>query len=238
MFVLLFMRKLLFVLLVLCVQGFRPLQACNCAWISIEDNYKMASVVFFGKHLGTKDAREVFSLNGQSTKFEQFEVYRFYKGVPNNFLDKLSSENHAKPYIISLISNCNTGCGHCFTEGKEYLVYAQPNFLLNGLVAGDCSRTHEIVQRRFMIPSSQDPDAGKDESYELNRLSRTDTLNQDIIQLGLRWNKTMAEKEEQLLRTQKELKKKSSMSLILSTTTLILLIYVVLDWFKKKKKSL
>jgi hypothetical protein len=218
------MMRLLFIGILLVLT--HSSEACKCRWITIEEAYTRADVIFYGKHKGTVDAPRINNIHGKPSKFEQFTVKRFYKGGSDAFSEAKGD------FTISLRSTCDNSCGMCYDSGSYYLVYANvlnQNMFLETEI---CSRSRIIENNKFMVPTSIDPDAGKDEAYELVKFSRNDTTS-------MRKSQTMMAEmeEERWVQIQKQLKKKTSMTIILSTTTLILLIYVVLDWFKKKKAA-
>lgn len=209
----------------------KPLYACTCSQITIEDNYKRAGLIFYGKHLETVTVQNAFGADGKPMVIENFQVIRFYKGIADAVLKQDSS-----PYKISIVSTCNkSSCGFCFDAGKNYLVYASQHEGVLGVETEHCSRTKEIIQNNFIISGGTDPDAGKDETKELMRMSANDSLSLDIQAMGSQWIENKQADEEIKKRLQKELKKKNSMSITLATTTLILFFYVILGWFKPKK---
>ncbi len=210
----------------------KSVQACKCSLISIEDNYKRAGLIFYGKHLGSFTSKEVFDANGKPLKVENFQVIRFYKGVDDAVLKQDSA------FKISLQSTCNkTSCGFCFNAEKNYLVYASMHEGVLGVETDLCSRSKEILQNNFIISGGVDPDAGKDETKELMRLAANDTIPNNLVAQGLKWHENKLADEEIKKRLQKELRKKNSMSLTLATTTLILFFYVILGWFKPNRKK-
>ncbi|MCF8425205.1 MAG: hypothetical protein K9H61_07255 [Bacteroidia bacterium] len=224
--------KLLIVLLLIAFKGI----SCKCAWTSIEENYAKSSLIFYGKHIGSIQNSFIHNLNGKPVIFDQFEVLRFYKGMSNSVLKQQLDASASAPYIISIRQNCQeTSCGFCFDSAHYYLVYANPVPGSMFMEPAICSRSKEIEQHQFMVPSAPDPDAGKDESRELIRLAQNDTLAKDFPNSYQAWVESLKLQEETKIGLQKQLKKKGSMTIILSTTTLILLIYVLLDWFKKRK---
>jgi hypothetical protein len=205
----------------------KPLFACKCSLINIADNYQRAGLIFYGKYLETITLPNVYDEAGKNLVVENFQVIRFYKGVADGVLKQDSA------FKISLRSTCNkSSCGYCFDAGKTYLVYATMHEGVLGVETDLCSRTKEITQNNFIISGGVDPDAGKDETKELMRLSAKDT---SIQVSGEKWLENKLADEEIKKRLQKELKKKNSMSITLATTTLILFFYVILGWFKPKK---
>jgi hypothetical protein len=203
--------------------------ACDCSWKTIQDSYKLSNIVFYGKHTGTKKSLEVFDYTGNQIMFENFEIIRFYKGLKN--------ENLKEKYTISLKSTAGESCGFKFDSNHYYLVYAHAWNAGNFWEVHQCSRTKEIRNGQFIVPTQPDPEAGKDEQRELMRLAQADSAAADLVV----WQKDLTQlkllHEESQLNLQKQLKKKNSMSIILSTTTLILLIYLLLDFWKKKTKA-
>jgi hypothetical protein len=208
-------------------------QSCKCASTTIAQNYAVAKLIFYGKHLGTIESKDVFDINGKPIKIEQFEVLHFFKGVEK---DNAEPKNN-KPTILSIGSNCQNSCGFCYDSNGYYLVYAHGSSLFTAIETGWCSRTKKIDGQQFIISSSSDPDAGKDEWRELERMARNDTANVNLMSAENSFQEEMQQKETRILDLQKQLKKKGSMTIILSTTTLILLIYLAFDWFKKKNKK-
>lgn len=224
------LRRLLF-LVVLVLIMVPKVQSCKCASTTIEQNYGLAKLIFYGKHLATFESKDVFDVYGKPIKIEQFEVLHYFKGV-----DKELMAEPKKSAIISIGSNCQHSCGFCYDSNSYYLVYAHGSTLANSLETGWCSRTKKIDGQQFIISSSSDPDAGKDEWRELERMARNDTTFQSITAIENSFQSELQQKETRLIDMQKQLKKKGSMTIILSTTTLILLIYLAFDWFKKKNQ--
>jgi len=202
--------------------------ACKCSWRSIAENYQSASLIFYGKHIGKANNTGVYATDGRQLQFDNFEIIRFYKG--------LSSASIGLNQKISLVSNSQSSCGFTFDSSRYYLVYAHAQNAGNYWEVSQCSRTKEIRNNQFIVPTQPDPEAGKDEQRELIRLAQAagNSTHLDV------WEKDMSQlkmqHEESQISLQKQLKKKNSMSIILSTTTLILLIYVLLDFWKKKAK--
>lgn len=221
--------KIKFILLLLLVSA--QTMACKCGWRSIAENYKSASLIFYGKHTGKSINTSVFALDGKELTFENFEVVRFYKGF------SAPSIAIGPRQKLSLVSSSAESCGFHFDSNHFYLVYAHADNLGNFWEVSQCSRTKEIRNNQFIVPTQPDPEAGKDEQRELIRLAQADsnTVNLDVWQKDLTQLKLLH--EESQVNLQKQLKKKNSMSIILSTTTLILLIYLLLDFWKKKTKS-
>jgi hypothetical protein len=225
------LRRLLF-LVVLVLLMVPKAQSCKCASTTIEQNYGLAKLIFYGKHLGTLESKDVFNLYGKPLKIEQFEVLYYFKGI-----DKELMAEPQKSTIISIGSNCQHSCGFCYDSNSYYLVYSHGSSLANSLETGWCSRTKKIIGQQFIIGSSSDPDAGKDEWRELERMARNDTTHVNLMSAENSFQEEMQQKETHILDLQKQLKKKGSMTIILSTTTLILLIYLAFDWFKKKNQK-
>lgn len=221
--------RIRFALLLLLVSA--QTMACKCSWRSIAENYQSASLIFYGKHTGKSINTAVFAIDGKELAFENFEVIRFYKGISTA---SLGSGQRQK---LSLVSTSAQSCGFHFDSSHYYLVYAQADNLGNFWEVSQCSRTKEIRNNQFIVPTQPDPEAGKDEQRELIRLAQADsnTVNLDVWQKDLTQLKLLH--EESQVNLQKQLKKKNSMSIILSTTTLILLIYLLLDFWKKKSKA-
>lgn len=226
-------RRLLFLIVLVLLMAPKA-QSCKCASSTIEQNYALAKLIFYGKHLGTLESKDVFDIYGKPVKIEQFEVLRYFKGIGKELM---AEPKNGKPTIISIGSNCQNSCGFCYDSNANYLVYAHGSSLVNALETGWCSRTKKIMGQQFIIGSSSDPDAGKDEWRELERMARNDTSYQDVTSIESSFQSELQQKETRLIDLQKQLKKKGSMTIILSTTTLILLIYLAFDWFKKKKKN-
>ncbi|MDZ4667953.1 MAG: hypothetical protein SGJ00_08710 [bacterium] len=223
--------KVLLMLLLFAFKGY----ACKCGWTTIAENYQSSSLIFYGKHLGTINSKDVFGYNGKPLVTERFEVMRFYKGGSNEAI--LPQQNiQAKPFYLTILSNCKeTSCGFCFDSNSYYLVYASVAKGREMAAVGFCSRTKKIIQHQFIIPSQPDPEAGRDESKELIHLAQTDTFSSNEPTAQEDWMVANQSQEQSKIELQKQLKKKGSMTIILSTTTLILLIYLAFDWFKKKK---
>lgn len=204
--------------------------ACKCSWRSIAENYQSASLIFYGKHTGKSLNTTVYAIDGKELIFENFEVIRFYKGFSSASLGSGQSQK------LSLVSSSAQSCGFKFDSNNYYLVYAQADNMGNFWEVSKCSRTKEIRNNQFIVPTQPDPEAGKDEQRELIRLAQADSSNSSLDT----WQKEHVSlknlHEESQISLQKQLKKKNSMSIILATSTLILLIYVLLDFWKKKVK--
>ena len=204
-------------------------RACECSWKTIQDAYQMSTLVFYGKHIGTTKSMNVFDYSGNTIQFDNFEIIRFYKGFTKDSLP-ISRK-------ISLKSTARESCGFIFDSNQYYLVYAELNSAGNFYEVNKCSRSKEIKNNQFIIPTQPDPEAGKDEQRELIRLAQADTNSTALLDWNHERVQLKLQHEKSQIATQKELKKKSSMSIVLSTTTLILLIYLLLDFWKKKTNS-
>lgn len=104
--------------------------ACKCAGVpSAESEFKRSKAVFSGKVLKIED-KEV---NDYLSKSILFEVTNTWKGVEES-------------QIIITTGQGGGDCGFDFTEGQEYLVYANESDMYGekSLITGICNRTNHM----------------------------------------------------------------------------------------------
>jgi len=106
--------------------------ACSCAELpTAAEELERSKAVFSGKVLDIKDKR---SAQGYVTKSVRFEVTKTWKGVEQS-------------QIIITTGQGGGDCGFNFTEGQEYLVYANDSDMYGAkaLVTGICDRTNYLT---------------------------------------------------------------------------------------------
>ncbi|WP_174615289.1 hypothetical protein [Virgibacillus ihumii] len=132
------MSLLAFIFIVIFIIGSFPsiTSACSCAELpSVEEEFERSKAVFSGKVV---DIKEKWSLRGYTPKSVLFEVTNTWKGVEQS-------------QIIITTGQGGGDCGYKFTQGKEYLVYANESTMYGAktLVSTMCDRTD-------VLSSSQD----------------------------------------------------------------------------------
>lgn len=164
------MKKTLTILLVL---SSVITNACTCYIANIQQSYSYSTVIFYGKYVSTDTVVDFHDSFGQPFIVDNFEVRKCYRGgIDSLRLNKQLDKKSA--YIISLINSCEDPCGICFKKDRLYLVYAYRNAFSGHLTTDGCTRTREILNNNFITPIDFDPDSGKDEDKELNKLMLSD----------------------------------------------------------------
>lgn len=133
-------------------------------------------MIFYGKHLETKESADFYDIDGRAFKIENFEVFTYYKTIDSSTASAIKSIYKLNRIVVSLKSTCKKNsddCGICFQSGKTYLVYAYRDKFTGLISTNGCTRTKEISNENFEINYSNDPDNGKEEDVELLKLFKT-----------------------------------------------------------------
>ena len=129
------------IFMVILVTGSFPsvTSACSCAELpSAASELERSKAVFSGKVL---DINEKRSSQGYITKSVRFEVTKTYKGVEQS-------------QIIITTGQGGGDWGFNFTEGQEYLVFANDSDIYGAkaLVTGICDRTNYLTALKEDLP--------------------------------------------------------------------------------------
>lgn len=135
------MAFFILMLMVIILSGSFPsvTSACSCAELpTAAEELERSKAVFSGKVLDIKEKR---SAQGYITKSVRFEVTKTYKGVEQS-------------QIIITTGQGGGDCGFNFTEGQEYLVYANDSDMYGAkaLVTGICDRTNYLTALKDDLP--------------------------------------------------------------------------------------
>lgn len=206
--------------------------ACTCTLADIKKSYTYSSAIFYGKYLSTDTVKGFHDIFGRPFIVDNFEVTKFYRGVDSSTFNYYKDEYYT--YVISLINNCNDACGICFEKDQMYLVYAYRDFYGGHLTTDGCTRTRKIINENFFPTVSFDPDLGKDEDKELERLRLNDTTKK---YLGEYYNALNFQKEllnSQLSDTTNELKSITTWLYLICLVTLTIILFLVYRLRRKK----
>lgn len=109
--------------------------ACSCVEpLSVEEQMSHSETVFVGRVLEVGASKEAYA----NTKAVRFEVSEIWKGAEES-------------QIIIYTGSGGGDCGISFTEGTEYLVYAQRSTMYGDkelLVTIICDRTRPLIQAK------------------------------------------------------------------------------------------
>ncbi len=130
--------------------------------------------------MSTDTIKNIKDISGRPFIVNNFEVYKFYRGVDSSTFKYYQDKRGT--YVISLINKCQDACGVCFKKNKMYLVYVYREFYGGHLTTDGCTRTREIFNNNFVASTAVDPDNGKDENKELERLTLSDTSNKYLFE--------------------------------------------------------